>query len=79
MNREGVNGLQASGSAYSYACNFLSPFFSLLLPKIPAKKASPSPQLRRREGKGVGQETRQKEEPSCRSPPAHFYPSLESR
>lgn len=52
MDREGVNGPQASGSTYSYACNFLLSFFPLLLSKIPAKKASPSPGLQHREGKG---------------------------
>lgn len=39
-----VTGPEASGSAFSYVCNFLSPLPSLLLPKAPAKKASPSPQ-----------------------------------
>lgn len=52
MDREGVNGPQASGSTYSYACNFLLSFFPLLLSKIPAKRASPSPGLQHREGKG---------------------------
>lgn len=66
MDREGVNGPQASGSTYSYACNFLLSFFPLLLSKIPAKKASPSPGLQHREGKGDGQESGEKE-PSCRS------------
>lgn len=50
LDRGGVTGPQASDSAFSYVCNFLSPLPSLLLPKAPAKKASPSLQPQHRKG-----------------------------
>lgn len=56
LDRKGVTGPKASGCAFSYVCNFLSPLPSLLLSKAPAKKASPSPQAQHRKGgpKGGG-------------------------
>lgn len=43
LDREGVNGPQASGSAYSYACNFLSPFFPSSFPRFPPRRPPPHP------------------------------------
>lgn len=57
---------------------FPLPILSLRLLKIPAKKASPSPQIQLREGVVVARRLGRKKSPAA-DPPANFWTSLEPR
>lgn len=81
LDREEVNGPQASGSAYSYACNFLlSPFFPSSFPRFPPRRPPPhpSPSIGRGMGGGVARRQVRMKSPAA-NPPAHFCASLEPR